>query len=340
MGGICHATVLADQPHVLRPDEEGEGAIGLREIRANGRVDRLEQLPAPAELDAVCRGFHHRAPQHVANTEDPRHALRGRPPQELAAGRSLDHLARLVHDDLIAQPVRLLDIVGDEDGRHVPVRENGRQLLAQGLAQPHVERGERLVEEQEGRIGREGTAEGDPLALASRDLVRPPMLEAAQAHALDHFGHPAMHVRARPPAQPEADIGRHGEMRKKRVALEHIAQAASLRRHVDSRRPIEEHAVAHHDAARVGLEQTGQALEGEGLARSRWSEEHRDTVTRRPFNVQSEAGHSLDEADVEAMAHHGRAPRRADAITTAHDRSVSTATRAMACPASPVCTAV
>ena len=129
-------------------------------------------------------------------------------------------------------------------------------------------------------------------------------------------------------------------MRKKRVALEHIAQAASLRRHVDSRRPIEEHAVAHHDAARVGLEQTGQALEGEGLARSRWSEEHRDTVTRRPFNVQSEAEHSLDEADVEAMAHHGRAPRRADAITTAHDRSVSTATRAMACPASPVCTAV
>src|SRR5262245_20135163 len=53
MHWISRPTILPDETHVLGPDEEGQRALGLREIRAHRRVDRLENLPAPSKLDAI-----------------------------------------------------------------------------------------------------------------------------------------------------------------------------------------------------------------------------------------------------------------------------------------------
>ena len=88
--------------------------------------------------------------------------------------------AEVVHHDLVAQPVGFLEIVGDEHRRHMPVRENGCQLLAQRLAQPRVQGGERLIEEEESGIGGEGAAKGDALALPARDLVGPTITSATR----------------------------------------------------------------------------------------------------------------------------------------------------------------
>src|SRR5262245_59210176 len=129
-------------------------------------------------------------------------------------------------------------------------------------------------------------------------------------------------------------------MGKQRVALKDVAEAALLRGQVDPCARVEEHAVTHHDATGIGREEAREALERQRLAGSRRPKERGDTVARRPCHVERETRHVLDEPDVELLAHSVRAPRRAEATTTTHEISVSTATSASASPASPVWTAV
>src|SRR5712691_471185 len=57
MGGVHPVPVLADQTNVLRTDEEAERAARRGQVRVGRRVDRLEGLAAPAELDALGRGL-------------------------------------------------------------------------------------------------------------------------------------------------------------------------------------------------------------------------------------------------------------------------------------------
>ncbi len=60
------------------------------------------------------------------------------------------------------------------------------QLELHLLAELHVERAERLVEEQRGRPVDEGAREGDPLLLAARELARAAATEPFEAdHAQD-----------------------------------------------------------------------------------------------------------------------------------------------------------
>src|SRR5262249_61611770 len=111
-------------------------------------------------------------------------------------------------------------------------------------------------------------------------------------------------------------------------------------RRVAPRRPAEERALAPHAGAGARREGPRRPRRGERLARAGGPERGRHSVARRPRHVEGEAGQPLDEPDVELLAHRARAPRRAEATTTTQESSVSVATSVMACPASPVCTAV
>ncbi len=84
---------------------------------------------------------------------------------ELCVRALLDDLARLHHQDAVAgehgrQPVR-----DDEGGAvlHQPLERGLYQRLALG-----VERGRRLVEQEERRLAQDGAGNGDALALAAR----------------------------------------------------------------------------------------------------------------------------------------------------------------------------
>ena len=72
--------------------------------------------------------------------------------------------------------------------------------------------------------------ERDALLLAAGDLVDAAVLEACQAHELQHFQRArAGFVSRQPPdavAQPESDIVEDGKMRKEREILKHEADAA------------------------------------------------------------------------------------------------------------------
>ena len=129
-------------------------------------------------------------------------------------------------------------------------------------------------------------------------------------------------------------------MREERISLEHIADAALLRRHVDAAIGVEQDAAVQGDAPGVGADEPGQALEREALARAGRPEQHADALARAPFDVERETGQALAQADLEALAHAARAARRPETTSTAQDSAVSTPTRSTASPASPTWTAV
>ena len=89
-----------------------------------------------------------------------------------------------------------------------------------------VEGGERLVEEQDVRVGGERPSEADPLLHPPAQLVGPPATQSAEPHEPEHL------FRLRPPLgladllhlQPEGDVVDEGAVRQQAEVLEHHAR--------------------------------------------------------------------------------------------------------------------
>ena len=99
---------------------------------------------------------------------------------------------------------------------------------------PGIERTQRLIEQQQaGRQG-QGARQCNPLLLATRELGR--VLRAGIRHAnqLEKLVHAGIDLHARHAAadQPVTYVGRHRQVGKQRVGLEHDAEVALRRRQV------------------------------------------------------------------------------------------------------------
>ena len=138
--------------------------------------------------------------------------------------------SRVLHDvpvvqdgDDVGERQRLFLVVGHEhDGR----AEGCEQLLdlgAQAVAQARVQRGERLVEQDQARLRSQRPGHGDALLLAARELVGPAMAEAAEPDQLEQLGHPL--PAPAPPGQPEADVLGDAEVGEEQALLGHVADA-------------------------------------------------------------------------------------------------------------------
>src|SRR5262245_13217431 len=92
------------------------------------------------------------------------------------------------------QPVRepgrdLFDVMRDEDDRRGPgARGEGREVADERLARAQVEAGGRLVEQEQVRVGHQGTCDRRPSALAGRE--RPELVIGDESHA-EAFQQPA-----------------------------------------------------------------------------------------------------------------------------------------------------
>ena len=109
--------------------------------------------------------------------------------EDLARAADLRDLRALLQDDdLVAEQERLVDVVRDEHDRLVEVALQADQLLLQLCAHDRVDRPERLVHQQDVRIGREAPRDADPLLLAARELARVAVGELArQADEVEQF---------------------------------------------------------------------------------------------------------------------------------------------------------
>ena len=108
------------------------------------------------------------------------------------------HDLAVVHDaDAGRERHRLLLVVGHDHEGDAELVLDVQQLELRVLAQLLVERGERLVEQQELRALDERARERDALALAAGELVRHALAERLHAHELQDVRDPV--VDSRPP---------------------------------------------------------------------------------------------------------------------------------------------
>jgi hypothetical protein len=87
-------------------------------------------------------------------------------PQELGTRSRLHDTSGVVDHDAVTQPVGLGEVVRHDDRGGADVAQDLAQLVTQRPAQRRVQRGERLVEQQQRRLDRQRTAQRHPLALA------------------------------------------------------------------------------------------------------------------------------------------------------------------------------
>ena len=158
--------------------------------------------------------------------------------------------------------------MGDEQHGLAALLPDAQQLGLHDLAGLRVERGERLVHQQDFRIDRERAREVDALAHAAGKLARIVVLEAFEPDELEQVER-ALALRGADAAGDlgaDQRIGEHGAPRQQAVVLEHEAAVAARAAH--------DAAVEQHLARARRLEPGDDAQE-RGLAAAR-RPDHRD----------------------------------------------------------------
>ncbi len=139
----------------------------------------------------------------------------------------VDHA--LVHDDdAVGHGERLLLVVRHHDGGDAEAALQRADLIAQAHAHLGVEGGERLVEEEQARRGRERARQRHALLLPAGELHRIFVLLVGQADEGEQLVDPALDLgaRAAPVDEPVSDVPADRQVREKRVGLEDDAEVA------------------------------------------------------------------------------------------------------------------
>src|SRR4029453_13321540 len=197
---------------------------------------------------------------------------------------------RLVVDPVGGAPPPPPALVHDED----PVRELERFVLVVGhqqagdpellmqvvepspelLAHPCIQRTERLVEQEDLGLGREGPRERNPLPLTTGELIRIAVPEPRELHELEEILHTSalLGLRLLADRQPERDVLRHRHVAEQREVLEDEADPPFLDGFEGVPPP------PHPDPARRGFLQAGDHPEHGALAGAARSEERGDAA--------------------------------------------------------------
>ena len=104
-----------------------------------------------------------------------------------------------------------------------------------------VQRREGLVQEEDGRVVRERAGECNALTLTARELADTRVAKSADPEPLEQVVDP------RPTARAEPHVCEDVEMRKERVLLEQVADAAPFRGNVDAGLGVEPPLVVERD---------------------------------------------------------------------------------------------
>ena len=118
------------------------------------------------------------APIAAIGADECRDVLVGRVRQhEGGIGVLQQHAAAAEHRDLVAELDRLVDVVGDEHDRFAQFALQPQDFGLQILAHHRVDGAERLVHQQDRRVGGQRPGDPDALLLATRQLRRIPVGE-------------------------------------------------------------------------------------------------------------------------------------------------------------------
>jgi hypothetical protein len=208
------------------------------------------------------------------------------------AGRALRaHAPALQQQQVVGQARHLVQRVGDVEHRDAQLArqplEPGQQL---GLARG-VQRGQRLVHQQQARAGGQRAGDGHALALAARQAGGPARQQVADAQQLDGLLQRHAPLGGRHAAPAEVQVALHRQVREQAGLLEHHAQRAAVRGPPDAGRVVLPHLAAHRDVAAGRPCQAGDAAQQRGLAAARGAEDRAHALAGQAHvHIQAEAG--------------------------------------------------
>ncbi len=297
-----------------------ELATGMK-AAAGGRIDRVGRIARDRRLFSAVVRIHrgHRGEQGLG-VGVPRVL------EDRLRRADLGHLAEIHHHHAIGHEAHDVEVVGDEDEgeaeRPLEIEQQVEHLRLDRL----VERGNRLVEDEEARLERERAGDVDALALAARDLVRIAPGEARrlepdpmeQVVGARDRGAPPQSVHAR--AEGDGVLDRQPRIERGVAVLEHHLHLLAERPEVEGARAhrlaVEQDLAAIkrddlHDKARGGgLAAAGFADDAERLALGHVEVDPVDRANHRacPREEAALAAEMLDQAAHAQQRRAGAAP--------------------------------
>ena len=163
----------------LRPDAQ-RGLSARREVAplAGDGAERAVHHGEPALLAA------HPAVDEVRPADEIRDEAVVRVEVDLLGRAELDDPPGAHHGDHVGEGQGLHAVVRDVDGGDLELLQEGAQLLARLLPQLGVEVAERLVEEDDARLGHQRPGQRHPLLLPAGELGRRAPLESRELHEI------------------------------------------------------------------------------------------------------------------------------------------------------------
>ena len=137
------------------------------------------------------------------------------------------------HREPVRDGERLLLVVGDQQRGRAGVAEDPPQVGREPDAELGIEGGERLVEQQQPRLGRQRAGQRDSLALSAGEGARHPVAVPAQADQVEQAATWSARRGARHAAEPQriADVAGDGQVVEELAVLEHQREAALVGGH-------------------------------------------------------------------------------------------------------------
>ena len=201
--------------------------------------------------------------------------------------------------------------MADPQDRAAEVREQILQLQLEVPLQKAVERGKRLVEQNDARLGAEDARQCRALLLPARKLGGVLPLQPLQMETPELLGRLTLLLRAAAGADAALDVLHHTHVGKQRVLLEEIAHPPLLRRKVDALFAVEQCFAVEHDAPPVRRHDARDALERHALAAARRAEQRHRAACRLKARAEREAAELF--LDISDQAHALLLPRPAAA---------------------------
>ena len=208
-----------------------------------------------------------------------------------------------LHDPAVAQDrhavterERLGLVVRDVERGHAELREERLEVVEKSVAESAVERSERLVEQEDARLGGERAGEGDALLFASRERRHGAVLESGEPDEVQRLPDACRDLlrRVAAHAQAERDVATHVEVVEQGVVLEHHPDPAPVRRNGREVVSVEEHAAA------IRLLQPGDDAQERALARPA-RPEHSDDLALGHVERHAVEREPLPEADGDVL---------------------------------------
>ncbi len=199
-----------------------------------------------------------------------------------------DDAAIFEHEDAVAKSENLFAVVSDVNDGDGVGRVPGAEVVDDFRFGGGVERGQRLVEQQDTRVGHEGAGQSYSLPLAAGNLSGFALAQMGDTEGFEDGIALSLAFGSAYTGKAVLDVSSYREMWKECEILKNIAHPSALNREVRVVCTVEKDSVAAADFSGVGGGQAGNAVEQCGLPCPGGAEDYGDSGGQGESQVERE----------------------------------------------------